>query len=198
MSLKTTYRYIAPFYDWAVTGAIDRARRMSLQNIPTEGCLDILIDGIGTGLDLRYLPTRHRYVGTDLVAAMLDRARTRARGFRCELMRADSMALPFRGDTFDIVVLHLIVAVVPHPVKALAEAARVVRRGGRLVVLDKFLQPGRSAPLRRLLNPLASRIATRLDVVFEHLIAQVPGLNIVVDRPALAAGWFRSIVLEKN
>jgi len=116
----------------------------------------------------------------------------------CTLVRADSMRLPFAPSSFDIVVLHLIVAVVPDPAAALAEAARVTRTGGTLLVLDKFLRPGRSAPLRRMLSPLAARLATRLDVEFEHTVAKVPGLKTVSDRPALASGWFRHIVLEKT
>ena len=198
MALKQSYRLIAPFYDRAVAGPLERARRTSLESIPQTGKLTILIDGIGTGLDLPHLPTCHRYIGTDLVSAMLNRARPRSAGLDCALVRGDSMALPFAPECFDIVVLHLIVAVVAHPAAALAEAARVTRPGGRLLVMDKFLQPGRSAPLRRLLSPLAARFATRLDVVFEEALAQVSCLRKTDDRPLLASGWFRSIILEKQ
>jgi len=198
VTLKHSYRLIAPFYDRAVAAPLERARRTSLESVPRTGRLSILIDGIGTGLDLPHLPRCHRYVGTDLVGAMLERARPRTAGLDCALVRADSMALPFAVDTFDIVVLHLIVAVVAHPATALAEAARVVRPGGTLLVMDKFLHPGRSAPLRRLVSPLAARVATRLDVVFEDALAQVSCLRKRLDRPVLASGWFRSIVLEKQ
>lgn len=51
--------------------------------------------------------------------------------------------------------------------------------------------------MRRLLNPLASRLATRLDVVFEEVLARVPGLRLVRDEPAAAGGWFRRIQLQK-
>ena len=197
MSLKHTYRFIAPFYDLAVSRGIDQARRASLANVPATGSLDILLDGIGTGLDLPHLPPCHRYVGTDLVDAMLARAQARTARFPCPLARADSMSLPFAAESFDMVILHLIIAVVPLPAVALAEAARVTRPGGRLIVFDKFLPPRRLAPLRRLLNLLSARIATRLDVVFEDLIAQVPGLVVLADQPVLAGGWFRSIVIEK-
>jgi len=196
--LAYSYRLIAPIYDLVVARALDAARRTSLQSIPRLGELDILVAGIGTGLDLPHLPACHRYVGTDLVAAMMQPARARATSLRCAFVRADSMRLPFAAASFDWVLLHLIVAVVPRPAEALAEAARVVRPGGRLLVMDKFLRPNKAAPLRRLLSPLAGRLATRLDVVFEDTLAQVPGLRVVSDRPVLASGWFRSIVLEKS
>ena len=108
------------------------------------------------------------------------------------------MALPFPDAHFDHVVLHLIVAVVPHPEHCLSEAARVLKPGGTVVLLDKFLQPRQLAPLRRMLNPLTRRFATRMDVVFEELLVAAPGLRVVSDEPMLAGGWFRGIVLRKD
>lgn len=195
--LSISYRLIAPFYDLVVARALDGARRRSLAQLPQKEALRVLIGGVGTGLDLPHLPRAHRYVATDLVAAMLHPALERARGLDCTFVRADSMQLPFAATSFDWVVLHLIVAVVPRPADVLAEAARVVRPGGRIVVLDKFLRPGQIAPLRRALNPIVSRLATRLDVVFEDVLARVPGLRIVSNEPALAWGWFRRIELER-
>jgi ubiquinone/menaquinone biosynthesis C-methylase UbiE len=95
-------------------------------------------------------------------------------------------------------VLHLILAVTPHPERVLAEAARVLRRGGRVLILDKFLRPDQKAPLRRLVSPLLGVLATRTDVVFESVLAQVSGLEVASDRPALAGGWFRHIELRKT
>ncbi|MGH8665573.1 MAG: class I SAM-dependent methyltransferase [Burkholderiales bacterium] len=198
MKLSTSYRWIAPFYDAVVAAPLAAARRASLANVPASGRLQILLSGVGTGLDLRHVPTCHRYVATDLVAAMLMRALPRTQGLDCVLVRADSTHLPFEAGTFDLVILHLIVAVVGEPASVLAEAARVTRPGGTLLVLDKFLAPSRPAPLRRLMSPLASRIATRLDVVFEDVLARVPELHVASDQPALAGGWFRRIVLRKN
>lgn len=198
MSLAVSYRLIAPLYDWIVAKPLARARRLSLSHIPSAGRLSVLLDGVGTGLDFEHLPGNHRYVGLDLVRAMLVRAKPRAAHFDCALLCGDSQALPFAAASFDVVVLHLIVAVVPSPERALAEAARVTRPGGMVLVLDKFLKHGQGAILRRVLSPIAGKIATRLDVEFESTLARVPGLDIRSDVPALAGGWFRSIVLEKR
>jgi ubiquinone/menaquinone biosynthesis C-methylase UbiE len=197
VTLSTSYRWIAPIYDWVVAAPLAAARRASLAQIPASGCLRVLISGAGTGLDLLHVPRCHRYIATDLVQAMLVQARPRAQGLDCALIRADSTRLPFASSRFDVVVLHLIVAVVSEPSAVLAEAARVTRAGGTVLVLDKFLTPGGRAPLRRLLSPLAGRIATRIDVVFEQELARVPGLQVVADQPALAGGWFRRIMLRK-
>ena len=65
-------------------------------------------------------------------------------------------------------------------------------------MLDKFLRRGEAALLRRMLNPLMRRIATRTDVVFEDVLAGVNGLRVIDDQPAMAGGWFRLITLEKT
>ena len=129
---------------------------------------------------------------------MLARARPRCAGRDIALVEGDSQRLPFAPDAFDAVIAHLIVAVVPDPVRALREIARVTRPGGIVLVFDKFLRRGRRSLIRRLLSPVAARIATRLDVVFEDVLAQAPDLIVTADVPLLAGGWFRAITLQKR
>jgi ubiquinone/menaquinone biosynthesis C-methylase UbiE len=198
MSLRTSYTLIAPFYDWLVGPALARVRARSLARLPQAGRAHIFVDGIGTGLDLPLLPAAHRYTALDLNRAMLEKALPRGGSLDLYWVQGDSQRLPFRAGAFDHVLLHLILAIVPDTQLALREAARVVKTGGRLYILDKFLRPGEAAWLRRLLNPLARRIATRTDVVFEEALAGVPGLAVVADEPAMAGGWFRMITLEKT
>lgn len=198
MSLRTSYTLIAPFYDWLVGPALARVRARSLARLPQAGGAHIFVNGIGTGLDLPLLPAAHRYTALDLNRAMLEKALSRGGGLDLHWVQGDSQRLPFRAGAFDHVLLHLILAIVPDTQLALREAARVVKTGGRLYVLDKFLRPGEAAWLRRLLNPLARRIATRTDVVFEKALAGVPGLTVIADEPAMAGGWFRMITLEKT
>lgn len=196
--LKRSYGLIAPIYDLVVSRPLQGARSQMLRTLPTEQAKRILLSGIGTGLDLPLLPKLHHYTALDFSAAMLERARPRSAELQVEWVMGDSMALPFAGAQFDHVVLHLILAVVPHPEKCLSEAARVLKPGGTIVIFDKFLRPRQAAPLRRALNPLSRRIATRLDVVFEEVLREVPQLQKVSDMPLLAGGWFRGIVLEKK
>ncbi len=171
-----------------------RLRQTSLAALPAAPA-DILLAGIGTGLDLPLLPTGYRVVGCDLTPAMLARAVARRDTCDLEAVVADVRRLPFATASFDVVVLHLILAVVPEPRACLAEAARVLRPGGAVLILDKFLRPGESALLRRAANTLVRHVATRLDVVFEEVLAGVSGLKVVSDQAALAGGWFRRIVL---
>ncbi len=198
MSLKRSYSIIAPFYDLAISAPLAGARRRSLAHLPQSPAQQVLINGIGTGLDLPFLPPAHRYVGLDLTRAMLERARPRAAALDIALVQGDSQQLPFADGCFDLAVLHLILAIVPEPARALRETARVLRPGGRILLMDKFLRRGQRAPLRRALSPLVARIATRLDVVFEDVAAAAPELEVTRDEPLLAGGWFRGIEMLKR
>ena len=197
MTLKTSYTLIAPVYDIAIDRATRAARRQSLAHLPASPGR-VLIDGVGTGLDLPLLPPQHHYVGLDLKAAMLARARPRSGHLECRAVQGDAQRLPFADAAFDHAVLHLILAVVPNPNACLAEVARVVKPGGTVIVFDKFLKRGQPALLRRLANPLVRRLATRLDVVFEDVLGDAPALALEHDQPMLAGGWFRLIRLRRT
>ena len=196
--LRLSYNLIAPLYDLAIEQPLMKARAKSLRALPDDVAGNVLLSGAGTGLDLPLLPAMHRYTALDFNMAMLSRARPRGTGLQMDWVLGDSMALPFADAQFDHAVLHLILAVVPQPAQCLSEAARTVKPGGTIIILDKFLRPQQRAWLRRALNPLSRRIATRMDVVFEDVLREVPGLQPVSDVPLLAGGWFRGIVLRKN
>ena len=202
MALKHSYTLIAPIYDRVVDSAFDGFRRRSLERLALdpESRPDVLISGVGTGLDIPHLPPGPRYVGIDITPAMLARAEKRAQQrpeLDIELRLGDAMELPFEDRSFDAVILHLILAVVPDSQRALAEAARVLRPGGRILIFDKFLRPGERAWLKRMLNPLLRHVATRTNVVFEELLEACDDLRCLRDEPALAGGWFRHIELHK-
>lgn len=199
MGLQQSYTLLAPVYDRIVSSATAPMRRDSLRNLTPIDNDRVLLAGFGTGLDLPYLPTNAQYFAMDLTSAMLARARQRLTpAHQVYLHRANVMQMPYADASFDSVVLHLILAVVAEPHKVLAEAARVVKPGGHILILDKFLRPGQRAPMRRLLNMLIRHIATRTDVVFEDLLTQIPTLQVIQDEPCLAGGWFRRIQLQKT
>ncbi|WP_455200224.1 class I SAM-dependent methyltransferase [Kaarinaea lacus] len=200
MGLKHSYTLIAPFYDLIVAKATHSIRKASLQQIEDLSKPDdkILITGIGTGLDIPHLPSNRSYTGIDLTQSMLSKAERRKGNVDINLELGDAMHLPYDDASFDLIVMHLILAVVPNPTLALQEAQRVVKNEGYVIILDKFLKPGQLAVLRRLANPIIRHIATQTTVVFEHELAKCPYLKLVVDEPVLAGGWFRRISLKKQ
>jgi ubiquinone/menaquinone biosynthesis C-methylase UbiE len=195
--LRISYSLIAPLYDLVIERPMREARRRSLAALPTDTPKDVLISGVGTGLDLPHLPALHHYSALDFNPAMLSRAKAREEKLDMAFILGDSMNLPFADASFDHVVLHLIVAVVPEPQRALAEAARVLRPGGTILLFDKFLRAEQRAPLRRLLNPLTRRMATNVDVVLEEVLRAAPSLEIVSNEGALGGEWFRRLTLRK-
>ncbi len=199
MSLRHSYTLFAPVYDLMVARATEPMRRESLARLEGDAGEQVLIAGIGSGLDIPLLPEGPCYVGIDLTPAMLLKARNRAAGRAdIELREGDVMELPFAEGSFDTVIMHLILAVVPNPERALREAERVLKPGGRILLLDKFLRPGQHAPLRRMLNVVTRHLATRTDVVFEDVLKCCSTLTVTSDIPLLASGWFRRIELEKK
>jgi phosphatidylethanolamine/phosphatidyl-N-methylethanolamine N-methyltransferase len=201
MALKHSYTLLAPVYDSLVSGPLAFYREKSLARINDTNNKQILINGIGSGLDIPYLSTDACYTGTDITPAMLKRAQNRATtisSLNINFQIADSQALPFDEDSFDFIIMHLILAVVPDPALALQEACRVLKPGGKIYLFDKFLRPGQLAIARRLLNIFIRHVATRTDVIFEDVLKSCPQLEVTDDEPALAKGWFRLIELKKH
>jgi len=200
MSLKLSYTLLAPIYDPLIQKATAHWRQHSLTLIKPEKDKKILINGIGSGLDIPFLVEGCEYIGTDITPAMLRKAEKRSQKSLCDisLQEADSMQLPFDDNSFDVIIMHLILAVVPDPEKALSEARRVLKPQGRIHIFDKFLKQGQFAPCRRFINLFSQHIATRTDVVLETLLATQPDLKLTHEEPALARGWFRFMIIEKS
>lgn len=198
MLLQQSYRLFSPIYDLFVRAATQSVRMRSLSRLPQDGRLKILISGAGTGLDFPHLSHNHEYMALDVTRAMLSRAVPKIGERNIVLVQGDSMQLPFADASFDVVVLHLILAVVPDSQRCLKEASRVLKPGGQILLLDKFLRRGERAWFRRLLGLFTSGVITRMNVIFEEVLDTTTELQLVSDRPALAGGWFRLIELRKS
>ncbi|MDM8559335.1 class I SAM-dependent methyltransferase [Candidatus Parabeggiatoa sp. HSG14] len=194
-TLQQSYTLLSPLYDSVVALPTRIARQRSLAQLGDVQGMKILLCGIGTGLDIPYLPKGANYTGIDFTYAMLKRAKQPITTQDVNLHQGNVMQLPYPDHCFDVVIMHLILAVVPDSQKALDEATRVLAPNGKILILDKFLKPKQRAFVRRLLSPLISKIATRTDVVFEDL--SHPTLTVVSNTAALANGWFRQILMKK-
>ena len=195
------YDRVGPLYD-AVIGPVSRGAReraAEALGIGPDGTL--LLVGVGSGLDLAYLPRETRGLGVDLSDGMLHRARARKAelvmpNFELRMMDAQRLDLP--DESFEAVYLPLIITVAPDGPRVLAEAARVAKPGARLVVVDKFWPEGRPrfAPVR-----LASRVlgglATHIDRRFSEIHAGAPHLEVVGDEHLALGGFFRLVTLRK-
>jgi SAM-dependent methyltransferase len=101
--------------------------------------LDVLDVGCGTGfLALQCAALGHRVVGLDATAEMLKLARAKAdrAGLHVDLRRGDAEAVPFEAGRFNLVIERHVLWTLPEPARALTDWRRVLRRGGRLVLIE--------------------------------------------------------------
>ena len=117
--------------------AVEDAIRTALSDKPFRSLLDL---GTGTGRMLEMFgPDIERGLGLDLSLDMLLLARDRLEraGLRnCSVRQGDIYDLPLANDSFDVVILHQVLHFLDDGARAIREAARVLRPGGRLLVVD--------------------------------------------------------------
>ena len=128
----------------------DRLRALHIPEELVEGALLDLIGpsqvpayldlGTGTGRILELVSSRaSRAVGVDLNAEMLSLARARierAALNHVQVRRGDLFQLPYGERSFDLITLHQVLHYLEDPSAAVVEAARVLKPGGKLVIVD--------------------------------------------------------------
>lgn len=141
------FERVAPIWDeersmHAADAAVDGAILDAIGPGPIGRMVDL---GTGTGRILRILAHRAgRAVGLDASHSMLSVARANLERAdpgndgitRCELRQGDVYSPPFDPASFDLVVIHQVLHYLDDPARAIAEAARLVAPGGRLLVVD--------------------------------------------------------------
>lgn len=197
---RLRYTVYAPFYDAVASRAFRRPRRIALGQVDWEPGMRVLLVGAGTGLDLPFLPYDIELHATDIAPAMVKRIAERAEALRhdvdCRVM--DAEALNYPDEYFDVVIMHLIIAVMPNPQQGLSEAYRVLKNAGQLCVLDKFQADASPAGIgRRSLNLLTSALATDITRQAGPLLKE-GGFLISRDEPVLMNGLFRALLATKS
>lgn len=111
-----------------------------IEAMPMDGVGDFLDIGTGTGRILELFGEKvERGLGIDLSREMLALARAnleRAGRHNCRVRHGDMYKLPAPSGSFDAVAIHQVLHYADDPAAAIAEAGRVLRQGGRLVIVD--------------------------------------------------------------
>jgi ubiquinone/menaquinone biosynthesis C-methylase UbiE len=128
---------------------------------------DVLELAVGTGRNLPYYRADVRLTAIELSPQMLEIASKRAEELRrdVDLRIGDAQALEFEDQSFDTVIIAFGLCTIPDDRAAVSEAHRVLRPGGRLVLLEHVRSP--SLPVRAVqsvLDPLSVRFAA------DHLV----------------------------
>ena len=197
-------RTAAVFGDYAVASRVGEAEHLA--RLVQAGGRDRAVDlacGPGT-LALRFARHVRWICGFDLTPAILERARRSAatEGLRnLDFALGDAQALPFRDSSLDIAVTSYSLHHMPDPARVIAEMARVVKRGGRVGVLDIIVPENPdAAALNNRIERLrdASHTRTLSQSEFKSLF-QAHGLRMLAaetedhahtfDHWMLVAGW---------
>ncbi|HVB81455.1 MAG TPA: class I SAM-dependent methyltransferase [Candidatus Binataceae bacterium] len=130
-----------------LTDAQAHAWRRLISDLAGAAPLDVLDLGCGTGfLSLLFAAERHRVTGVDMAPTMLARARdkARARGLAIRFIEADAETLDDRvlpAASQDLIVERHVIWTLPHPETALDTWRRLLRPGGRLLMIEGHWGP---------------------------------------------------------
>lgn len=169
---RLRYRGYAPVYDY-LAKLFEPGRTAAIDQLELEGDERILILGAGTGGDLEHLPPAGEIATVDITPSMVRRTEGRAKdlGLDIDARVGDAQSLEYADNSFDVVLLHLVLSVVPDPQAVVAETARVLDADGQVSIYDKFLPPGSTASLaRRIVNPMARLLFSDLTRRLEPLL----------------------------
>ncbi|MDQ0380563.1 methyltransferase domain-containing protein [Amycolatopsis thermophila] len=152
----------------AATPGVQRLRAWAHDALavrPGERALEI---GCGTGSEVQVLAAAvgpgGEAIGLDPNEGMLGLARERAAGSPARFVPGDVYALPFADASLDAVLCERVFQHLTDPVSAVAEIARVLRPGGRVVLVDTdwatgLLHPGDPGTVRAMLDGMLGRTA---------------------------------------
>ncbi len=166
LTTRNRYQRMAPLYD-GMQVLMERRyfrwreRQWSLLRGPK-----ILEVGVGTGKSMPFYRPGLQITAIDLTPGMLDRARRRAEELQIpvQLCIGDVQRLDFPDATFDSAVASFVFCSVPNPMLGLAELRRVVKPGGRIVLLEHMRSN--------------SRLLGVLMDVFNPFVVRITGANI--------------------
>ena len=175
------YSEFAPLYD-SIFGKIfyNRLERV-IEDLYIPPGAQILEVGAGTGTSFPAYPTHCNITGVDLAPDMLARARQKIadNGWRhLKVIEMNALDLKFPDNSFDYVMAFHVVTVVPDPVRMIAEAKRVCKPSGRIVIVNHFTS---DVPvlgtLTRAMDPLTRWLGWRTDLQLKPFI-ETTGLII--------------------
>ena len=166
-------RAFAALYDRMLAATEEAGLREQRRALVSQARGRVLEVGAGTGLNLPYYERTARVVAVEPDEGMADRlpARIAEAKVPVEVVAASAESLPFEDGRFDAAVLTFVLCSIPEPVEALREIRRVLRPGGRLVVLEHVRGDGRVGRWQDRLTPLQRKLAGNCHLNRETLDA---------------------------
>ena len=182
--IRSMFAKLAPRYD-ATNNALSLGihrfwRQKAVRLSGAKAGMSVLDCATGTGdLAIEFkqkVGAGGRVVGTDFCAEMLELAPAKAahKGLDVKFEIADAMNLQYRDNDFDIASISFGIRNVDSPTKCLEEMARVVRPGGKVVIVELGQPRGILKVMyklyRKTIMPLLALLVTRNDHAFHYLL----------------------------
>jgi phosphatidylethanolamine/phosphatidyl-N-methylethanolamine N-methyltransferase len=168
------YSEFAPLYD-RIFGKIfyNRLERV-IEDLDIPPGAQVLEVGAGTGTSFPAYPVHCDITGIDLAPDMLARARQKIEDngwHHFRVMEMNALDLKFADNSFDYVMAFHVVTVVPDPVRMIAEAKRVCKPNGKIVIVNHFTS---DVPvlgsLTKAIDPITRWLGWRTDLQLKPFI----------------------------
>lgn len=199
---RVIYKIWAPLYDrFFNTGPFLKARKSLFQDVSFREGDRVLFVGVGTGADLEQVPYEKLDItAIDYSEGMLDHARRKFPHSHIQFLQVDAQHLDLDSESFDYVVASLILTVVPDGEKAFNEMVRVTKKGGTILIFDKFSPEDRELSfLKKMLRPVIMVLGTDIGISFGFLSEKHKEDVIINEDQELAFnGMYRKITLTKK
>ncbi|MBS8264796.1 class I SAM-dependent methyltransferase [Mesobacillus boroniphilus] len=198
---KVIYKGWAPIYDTIFNaGSFSRAREKLFKDIHFQPGEKVLFVGVGTGADIDRLPYEQLEItAIDYSEDMLQKAKDKYQNSKITFLQMDAQQLDFDDDTFDYVVGSLILSVVPDSKKAFSEMSRVCRKGGLVLIFDKFAEPGKKMSIaKKAIRHVIKVLGTDIGVSFEEVCqTKKENIRLLSDQGVMFGNMYRRILLKK-
>jgi phosphatidylethanolamine/phosphatidyl-N-methylethanolamine N-methyltransferase len=176
------YSEFAPLYDKIFGKIFYNRLEQVIENLDIPPGARVLEVGAGTGTSFPAYPSHCEITGVDLAPDMLARARQKIEengwSHFIKVLEMNALDLKFPDNTFDYVMAFHVVTVVPDPVRMIAEAKRVCKPGGRIVIVNHFTSDRRVlGSLTQALDPMTRWLGWRTDLKLKPFI-KTTGLKV--------------------
>jgi phosphatidylethanolamine/phosphatidyl-N-methylethanolamine N-methyltransferase len=195
------YAEFAPIYDKVFGKIFYNRLEHVIENLDIPLGARVLEVGAGTGTSFPAYPMHCDIVGIDLAPDMLARARQKIEenGWsHIQVMEMNALDLDFPDNSFDFVMAFHVVTVVPDPVRMIAEAKRVCKPAGRIVIVNHFTsEVPVLGSLTQALDPLTRFLGWRTDLRLKPFLEST-GLRVERSYKLSKASLYDVLICRKE
>ena len=204
-TVETAYARWAPIYD-AVCGPMMVKGRCAAAEAARNIGGKILEVGVGTGLSFDDYDATTEITGIDMSEPMLERARAKMASGKYPFVKAvhqmDAHHMTFADATFDCVVAQFVITLVANPEQVLSECHRVVKPGGRIILVNHlYSEVGFAAALERWAAEKTRSLGLRPEFPFARLQAWAQSnasANLIERRKVAPFGIYTLVCFERT